>query len=120
MTDELNDQDNDNSNDVSVEENIISSNPNSRVKQASRNTVARQQRRTRSEAKKTRKRRFYTAGGSLIALALIAGLVLPSVGGGVNTASENNRQALKDLIGIQVEIQPGDVVTDTSSIANSS
>ena len=90
-----------------------------KAKLPSRNTVARQERRLRSEAKKTRKRRLYTAGGSLIAIALIAGLVLPSIGGGVRSGSDNQDVVVKELVGTQIAIQPGGVVSDTSSISYS-
>lgn len=90
--------------------------PATKPKLPSRNTIARQERRLRSDAKKTRKRRLYTAGGSLIALALIAGLVLPSIGGGSGSSSPGNQDVVvKEREGTEVEIQVGEVIADTSS-----
>lgn len=73
----------------------------------SKRTVAREARRRRSESKRTRRRRFYLAGGSIIALALIAGLVLPSVGplGLPDSAPPPSEQ--RALAGAEVDIPPG-------------
>jgi len=107
---------NDETDDPGYQESVASSRTSGKAKQASRSTVARQERRIRSEAKKARKRRIYTAGGSLIALALIAGLVLPSIGGGISTASETSDQVVKNLTGEKIEIQPGEIITDASVV----
>lgn len=72
----------------------------------SRRTTSRQERRQRSAAKRARKRRFYMAGGLVIALALIAGLALPSFGVNPTPAAPEARPAA----GTQLAIQEGDLL----------
>jgi hypothetical protein len=48
-------------------------------RQASRRTIARDERRTRAAQKKTRRRNIYLVAGSLLALALVLSLLLPSL-----------------------------------------
>ncbi len=94
--------------------------PSTRIepRKPSRRTVAREQRRRRSESKRSRRRRFYMIGGSAIALALIAGLVLPSVGGlGVPAATD--RPPVEDrgpLTGTEIDIQPGSLIEPGTEI----
>ncbi len=68
--------------------------------------MARQERRQRSEAKRTRKRRFFMAGGLIIALALISGLALPSFGVTPTPVDPQPR----DIAGTQLAIQDGDLL----------
>jgi hypothetical protein len=64
-----------------------------RIHGPSRRTEAREARRHRFEARRARKRLFYGLAGGAVALALIAGLFLPSLaglGGGNNPGSTTN------------------------------
>ena len=72
----------------------------------SRRTVARQERRQRATVKRTRKRRFFMAGGLIIALALIAGLALPSFGVNPTPTAPEPRE----VAGTQLAIQEGDLL----------
>ncbi|MYB84897.1 MAG: DUF3105 domain-containing protein [Chloroflexi bacterium] len=72
----------------------------------SRRTTARQERRQRSQAKRARKRRFFMAGGLIIALALITGLALPSFGVTPTPVEPETR----DVAGTQLAIQEGDLL----------
>lgn len=72
----------------------------------SRRTVARQERRERSLAKRARRRRFFMAGGLLIALMLITGLALPSFGVNPTPTAPETRETA----GTQVAIQEGDLL----------
>ncbi len=84
----------------------------------SRRTIAREQRRRRSESKRSRRRRFYLIGGSAIALALIAGLILPGIGGlTVPGATDQPPAEERDpLTGTQVDIQPGGLIESDTTI----
>ncbi len=72
----------------------------------SRRTTARQERRQRSQAKRARKRRFFMVGGLMIAIALIAGLALPSFGVTPDPVAPETR----DIAGTQLAIQEGDLL----------
>lgn len=99
---------------------IATSRSRARARPPSKRTISREDRRRRSEAKKSRKRRFYMAGGGAIALALIAGLVLPSVGGGgVAREPAANPVEAAVSVGTPVEIQTGDLVDDGTEITYS-
>ncbi len=86
----------------------------------SRRTVAREQRRRRSEGRRSRRRRIYLLGGSLVALALIAGLVLPSLGGlTAPTTAEQPQDDIAPAVGQEVAIQPGGIVDPGTTITYS-
>ncbi len=73
----------------------------------SRRTAAREERRSRAASRRARKRRFYMAGGLVIALALIAGLALPSFG--IVNQTTDVPQA-QPRAGTQLAIQDGDML----------
>ena len=73
----------------------------------SRRTAAREERRSRAASRRARKRRFYMAGGLVIALALIAGLALPSFG--IVNQTTDVPQA-QPRAGTQLAIQDGDTL----------
>ncbi len=73
----------------------------------SRRTAAREERRNRAASRRARKRRFYMAGGLVIALALIAGLALPSFGIVNQTTDVPQAQT---RVGTQLAIQDGDML----------
>lgn len=73
----------------------------------SRRTAAREDRRRRAESRRSRKRKFYMAGGLVIALALIAGLALPSFG--IVNQTTDVPQA-QPRAGTQLAIQDGDTL----------
>ncbi len=79
-------------------------------RQASRRTIARDERRRRSAHKSSRRRWFFGIGGGTIAAMLIVGLFLPSIGsiGGTTTSTDLGDDA--PLVGTQVPVQPGDTV----------
>jgi hypothetical protein len=93
----------------------------------SRRTVVRDDRRLRSQRKKARRRLFLGLGGGAIALALIIGLVLPSVGflgsGGSQTGAANDGtvatgtaagQSSLPSVGTQIDIAPGEGLIPTT------
>ena len=82
----------------------------------SKSTEARDERRRRAQARKSRRRLFYGLGGGAIAAALIAGLVLPSLGniggfGGGNTAGDDgtavSSQGTLPSVGTEIAVLPG-------------
>ena len=73
----------------------------------SRRTAAREERRRRAGTRRARKRRLYMAGGLIIALALIAGLALPSFGI-VNTTTDVPQA--EPSAGTQLAVQEGDTL----------
>ena len=75
-------------------------------------TLAREDRRRRSQSRLTRRRLFYGVGGGVIALALITGLVLPSVGhlGFGGSTAANPVQTVPDA-GTEIPVQEGTVIT---------
>ena len=85
----------------------------------SRRTVAREQRRRRSEGRRSRRRRIYLLGGSLVALALIAGLVLPSLGGLTTQTTVEQPDGSAPAVGEEVAIQPGGIVEPDAEITYS-
>jgi hypothetical protein len=88
--------------------------PNGRRAQGpSKQTVARDERRRRSEAKKARKKLWYGIGGGLIALALIAGLVAPSIPNR-GPSSDVSVQGSSPSIGTPLPIQAAAVIEDGS------
>jgi hypothetical protein len=58
-------------------------------RRASRRTIARDERRARSAQKKTRRRNIYLIGGSILALALVLSLLLPSLPFATGTPSNS-------------------------------
>ena len=72
----------------------------------SRRTAARQERRQRSLAKRARRRRFFMAGGLIIALMLITGLALPSFG----IQPTPDAPVQRAVAGTQLAIQDGDLL----------
>ena len=78
-------------------------------RQASRRTIARDERRRRSGRKTSRRRWFYGIGGGTIALALITGLFLPSLPGLGTTVSADPVDDTP-LSGTDVGVQPGDII----------
>ncbi len=86
-----------------------------RARRPSRRTVSREQRRRRSESRRNRKRRFYLAGGSVIALALIAGLLVPSLAPTAGAPAVSETQPTPTAFaGTEAEIQPGGESPPTS------
>ena len=79
----------------------------------SKQTMARDERRHRSEAKKARKRLLYGIGGGLIALALIAGLVAPSIPS-LGPNPDASVQGSSPSIGTPLPIQAAAVIEDGS------
>ena len=73
----------------------------------SRRTASREERRNRAASRRARKRRFYMAGGLVIALALIAGLALPSFG--IVNQTTDVPQA-EPRAGTQLAVQDGDTL----------
>ena len=82
----------------------------------SKSTEARDERRRRAQARKARRRLFYGLGGGAIAAALIAGLVLPSLGnigglGGGHTAADDGNaasaQGTLPSVGTEIAVLPG-------------
>ena len=73
----------------------------------SRRTAAREERRRRAGTRRARKRRLYMAGGLIIALALIAGLALPSFGI-VNTTTDVPQA--EPSAGTQLAVQEGETL----------
>ncbi len=76
----------------------------------SKRTISREQRRQRSEQRRGRRRRFYLAGGGIIALALIAGLVLPSIGVQPTAVAEQPDEDVVPVVGTEVAVQPGGII----------
>mgnify|MGYP001181186595 CR=1 FL=1 len=87
-----------------------------RPKGPSKQTITRGARRHRSETRKARKRLLYGIGGGLIALALITGLVLPSVGplgsGDSSTNSSPTANGAAPSVGTFMPIQSGEVIVE--------
>lgn len=88
-----------------------------RIKGPSKRTIARETRRHRSNARKSRKRLLYGIGGGFIAAALIAGLVLPSVGplgggGNSNTTDSATAQGSTPSVGTQQPIQLAGIIEE--------
>jgi hypothetical protein len=84
-------------------------------KRASIRTTSRELRRQRSQARKARRRLFLGVGGGAIALMLIAGLVLPSVGNfgtGDNNAGNNGAGVppAMPLGGTELPVQDGGII----------
>ena len=82
-------------------------------RQASRRTVARDDRRRRSVRKSSRRRWLIGIGGGSIALMLIAGLFLPSVNLGSTIALDQGDDA--PLAGTAVPVQPGGTIEPGAS-----
>ena len=72
-----------------------------------RRTISREERRQRSQAKRSRRRRIYMAGGMIVALALIAGLALPSIGLGTTGDLPVSE---RELAGTLVDEQPHEII----------
>ncbi len=86
-----------------------------REKGPSKLTISREDRRRRSQARKARRKLFYGVGGGLIAVALITGLVLPSVGHlGVGPSNDGSgsstAQGSTPSVGTQLPIQFAGIV----------
>ena len=86
-----------------------------REKGPSKLTISREDRRRRSQARKARRKLFYGVGGGLIAVALITGLVLPSVGHlGVGPSNDGSgsstAQGSSPSVGTQLPIQFAGIV----------
>ncbi len=76
----------------------------------SRRTEAREVRRRRSVARKARRRLLLTIGGGTIALALILGLVIPSVGNIATPNSDGANTGNPPSVGTQSAIQEGGLI----------
>ena len=73
-----------------------------------RRTISREERRgSAPTAKRSRRRRIYMAGGMIIALALIAGLALPSIGLGTTGDLPVSE---RELAGTLVDEQPHEII----------
>ncbi len=86
-----------------------------REKGPSKLTISREDRRRRSQARKARRKLLYGVGGGLIAVALITGLVLPSVGHlGVGPSNDGSgsstAQGSTPSVGTQLPIQFAGIV----------
>ena len=83
-------------------------------KRASKRTVSRDERRRRSAGRKTRRRTLFGIGGGAIALMLIAGLVVPSLGGMGTVynpaANDGSNQPPPEQVGTDVPIMAGEVI----------
>lgn len=101
-------------------ERTVTSTGGRRIKGPSKQTIARESRRRRSDAKKSRKRLLYGIGGGFIAAALITGLVLPSLGhlggGGSSNATDSpTAQGSLPSVGTQHAIQSASVIETGAS-----
>ena len=76
----------------------------------SRRTVTRDERRRRSARKTSRRRWFFGLGGGVIALMLIAGLFLPSVGNLGRSTVPADSPDEGPLSGTDVPVQPGEII----------
>ncbi|MDA1036090.1 MAG: DUF3105 domain-containing protein [Chloroflexi bacterium] len=82
-----------------------------RAKAPSKQTLAREERRRRSEARKARRKLLYGIGGGFIAAALILGLVLPSTGNLANPSSNSeSAQGATPSVGTPQPIQAASVI----------
>ena len=76
----------------------------------SRRTVSRSTRRSRSARKTSRRRWLFGIGGGAIALMLIAGLFLPSVGNLGRSTVPADSPDEGPLSGTEVPVQPGEII----------
>lgn len=84
--------------------------PGRKVSRPSRRTIAREDRRRRSDSKRRRKKIWTSTGGGLVAAMLIAGLAIPSFGGGLGQAG-SSEFSTPEQIGTQISISESPIVT---------